>query len=252
MKHILRAISVATIAAGVMASAWAQPRGGMGGGSGMSASMAKFFGNNKTWSAKTISTVNGPSGPMSMEMDMAMLDGKMCVKMDMTKAKAGSMPPGAIAQMKQMGMDKSINITRPDLKVSYMVFPGLHAYAAMPMTDKQVADARDESKIERTSLGKETIDGHPCAKEKLIVTSPDNEKHQVIVWNATDLKDFPIQMQMEEQGTTMTMKYSDIKFEKPDAKMFEAPADYTKYDSAQALMQAEVMKKGGFGAPPPR
>jgi hypothetical protein len=246
MKRILRAVSVVAALAAV--SVWAQP--GRGGGMGMSANMAKFFGDNKAFTAKVVTSMDSPSGPMTMEMDMAMLDGKMRMQMDMTKMKGGSMPPGAVAQMKQMGMDKNVNIVRPDKKVTYTIFPNLHAFAATTMTDKQVADAVNDSKIEKTSLGKETLDGHSCEKEKLTVTGANGDKHDVLVWNATDLKNFPIQMQMEDHGTKMTMKYTDIKLEKPDANLFDPPTDFTKYDSTQALMQTEVMKKMGPGGAP--
>ena len=102
--------------------------------------------------------------------------------------------------MKQMGMDKTVNIIRPDKKVTYTVFPGMSAYAETPMSDKQVADAMDNSKIEKTSLGKETVGGHPCEKNKVTITSDNGEKHVVLVWNALDLKSFPVQMQIDEDG----------------------------------------------------
>jgi len=238
------------------ATVMAQPggRGGMGGGPpGMSASMAKFFGDNKAFTAKMEATMQGPSqpSPMTMEMTMAMLDGKTRVESDVTKIKGGGMPANRIAQMKQMGMDKSAHILRPDQKMTYTVFPGKHAYLGMAMTEAEVADAMDTSKIEKTSLGKETIDGHACEKNKVTVTNDKGEKQDVLVWNATDLKNFPVQIQMEDQGNKITMKYSDIKLEKPDAKLFDPPAGFTKYDSFQAFMQGEMMKRPGGGGPPP-
>lgn len=256
MKNTLRAVSIVTVLAA--ATVFAQPggRGGMSGPPGMSAGMVKFFGDNKAFTAKLVTTMQSPSqsGPMSMEMTMAMLDGKTRVEMDMTKMKGSGMPPNRMAQMKQMGMDKTVNIIRPDEKMTYSVFPGLQAYAEMPMTDKQMADARDDSKIEKTSLGKETIDGHPCEKNKVTVTNEKGDKHEVLVWNATDLKNFPIQMQMDENGSTIVMKFTDIKLEKPDVALFNPPSDFTKYSNTQTMMQAEMMKRagggGGFGAPP--
>jgi Domain of unknown function (DUF4412) len=247
MKRILMAVSMAAALAG--ATVWAQ--GGRGGPPGMSASMAKLFGDNKAFAAKVMTTIksSSDSSPMEMQMQMFMLDGKTRVETDMSKMKGAGMTPDRAAQMKQMGMDKSVNIIRPDKKIMYIVFSGMSAYAEMPMTDKQVADAMDNSKIEKTSLGKETIDGHSCEKSKVIITGENGEKHEVLVWNATDLKNFPIQMQMEDKGNTILMKYSDLKLEKPDAKLFEPPADFTKYSSPQALMQGEMMKRAGGGHP---
>jgi hypothetical protein len=238
MKQIMRAVSVAAVLAG--ATVWAQP--GRGGPPGMSASMARLFGDNKAFTANVVTTAKGSSdsGPMSMEMKMSVLDGKTRVEMDMGKMKGEGMTAGRAAQMKHK-------------KMNYMVFPGLSAYAEMAMSDKQVADAMDNSKIEKASLGKETIDGHPCEKNKVTITSDNGEKHVVLVWNATDLRDFPVQMQIDDNGSTIVMKYTDVKFEKPDGKLFEPPAGFTKYSNMQALMQGEMMKRaggGGFGAPP--
>lgn len=214
----------------------------------MSASMAKLFGDNKAFTANVATTVkSSDSGSMSMEMKMSMLDGKTRVEIDMGKMTGQGMTLGRAAQMKQMGMDKSVNIIRPDKKVNYTVFPGMSAYAETTMSDKQVTDAMDNSKIEKTSLGKETVGGHPCEKNKVTITSDTGEKHVVLVWNALDLKSFPVQMQIDEDGSTIVMKYTDIHVEKPDAKLFEPPAGFTKYSNMQAMMQGEMMKRAGVG-----
>jgi hypothetical protein len=244
MKRILRAISVAVVLASPML--WAQ---GVSSGLG---TMAKFFGDNKEFSAKVEATVKSPlqPDPMSMEMTMAMLDGKLRMDTDMSKTKGAE---DHAAQMKKMGMDKSVNIVRPDKKLSYMVFPNMKAYAEVIMTDKQAADMTDESKIAKTSMGKEKVDGHDCEKNKMTVTGSNGDKHDVMVWNATDMKNFPIKMEMSENGNTVSMKYTEVKLEKPDAKLFDPPAAYTKYSSVQSMMQSEMMKRAGaagLGAPP--
>jgi hypothetical protein len=59
---------------------------------------------------------------------------------------------------------------------------------------------------------------------------------------------------MNEQGSAITMSYSDISFAKPDASLFNPPTGFTKYDSMQEMMQSVMMKKmgGGMGLPPPQ
>jgi hypothetical protein len=237
MKQILRAVSVAAVLAA--ATAWAQGPGGMG-------NMARFFGDNKAFTA-TVKTAmkNTPVGPMEMEMQMSMLDGKVRVEMDMSQMKG--LGPRA-AQMKQMGMDKMVNIMRPDKKVAYIIYPNLQAYAENVLTDEQAANMLDTtSKLEKTSMGKETIDGHACEKNKVTVTPEKGEKQDVMVWNATDMKNFPIQMEMSANGNDIVMKYTNVKLDKPDAKLFEPPAGFTKYDSVQTLGQTEAMKRAGVG-----
>ncbi len=239
MKRILIAISAAVVLASP--TVWAQ---GVTSGLG---TMAKFFGDNKAFSAKVEATVQNPSqpAPMSMEMDMAMLDGNLRMDTDMTKTKGAE---SRAAQMKQMGMDKSVSIIRPDKKLTYMVFPNMKAYAEIVMTDRQAADMLDDSKIAKTSMGKEKVDGHDCEKNKMTVTSSTGDKHDVIVWNASDMKNFPVKMEMTEGGNTVTMKYTNVKLEKPDAKLFDAPAGLTKYSSLQSMMQTEMIKRAGAGA----
>jgi hypothetical protein len=245
MKRILTIISAAAML--VSPTAWAQ---GMSSGLG---TMAKFFGDNKAFTAKVDATVKTPAqtAPMSMEMNISMLDGKLRMDTDASKTKGNE---AFIAQMKQMRMDKSVNIVRPDKKLTYMVFPNMKAYAEIVMTDQQAADMMDDSKIEKTPVGKEKIDGHDCEKNKMTVVGRDGAKHDVMVWNAADMKNFPIQMEMSENGNTVSMKYSDVKLEKPDTKVFDPPAAYTKYSSVQSLVQTEMLKSsggtGGPGAPP--
>ncbi len=56
----------------------------------------------------------------------------------------------------------------------------------------------------------------------------------------------------DEDGTAMIMTFKDISMTKPAASSFVPPADYTRYDSMQGMMQAIMMKKmaGGMGMPP--
>lgn len=148
-------------------------------------------------------------------------------------------------QMKAMGMDKTITISRPDTKTAYMIFPGLSAYAAMPIRNQDGTKPADSLKVETTELGKDTVDGHACVKNKNVITDDQGSAHEITTWNATDLNKFPVKMEMNEQGHDITMLYKNIKTSKPDAALFEPPTDYKRYDSPQALMQQEMMKHMG-------
>ncbi|HLP78996.1 MAG TPA: hypothetical protein VK327_19010, partial [Candidatus Paceibacterota bacterium] len=139
--------------------------GGMGGGPrggpSISAATAKLFGKNNEFSANIESEVRLAQGrTMSMPGKIAFDSGKSRFDMDMSEAKGTAMPPQMAAQMKTMGMDKTVSISRPDLKTTYIVFPGLKAYAVSPEQTSADAKAGEESKVETTDLGKETVDGH--------------------------------------------------------------------------------------------
>ena len=91
-------------------------------------------------------------------------------------------------------------------------------------------------------------------KNKVIVTDDQGTNHEYTVWNATDLKKFPLKIVTAEEGMNMTMSFKNVKLDKPKAD-FNAPSDYKKYDNIMSLMQQEMMKKmqengGGMGMPP--
>jgi hypothetical protein len=150
-------------------------------------------------------------------------------------------------------MDKMVNIALPDKKVHYLVYPNMQSYAQMPIQNEEAAKPESDFKVEITELGKETVDGHPCVKNKAVVTDKEGNKLESTVWNATDLKDFPIKIETTERGHKVTMLYKDVKLSKPDASQFEPPSDYKKYDSPMALMMQQGMMRGrpgGMGTPP--
>ena len=191
---------------------------------------------------------------MQLESAYAVLKGNVRTEMDMTSMKGLTMPPQAIAQMKQMGMDRTVSIYRSDKKLLYLVYPGLKAYceinpAAMQPTDKA---EQKEPKIESTPIGKDTVDGHPCVKNKVTFTTDDGKQHEMIVWNASDMHDFPIQTEMQSGGATITTHFRDIKMSAPDASLFDPPGDYKAYGSMQEMMMANMqrMMPPGGAAPP--
>jgi len=236
------------------ASAFAQP-GPRGGGQGpdLGGSLGKLFGANQTFSAVMEFQTSGPGGEdITMPGKMSFDTGKSRFEMNMSEVKGSKMPPGAAQQMKAMGMDTMISISRPDLKLAYLVYPGLNSYAAMPSPDASASLHPDDFQVETTELGKETVDGHDCVKSKMIVTDKAGAKHESTVWAATDLKKFPVKIITSEGGHAATILFKNLAFTKPDAGQFEPPAGFTKYDSPQTMMQTEMMKKmgGGLGKPP--
>ncbi|MGN6553455.1 MAG: hypothetical protein ACTHLW_07010 [Verrucomicrobiota bacterium] len=239
--------------------AYAQMPGRPGGGGGprsstqINAAMAKLFGENSAFSATLRNEIQPPKGePMTIPGKISFDHGKSRFEMNLSDSKG--MPPQAVAQMKSMGMEKVVNITRPDQKSIYILYPGLEAYAEMPMQDTNAASSEAEFKVETTELGKETVDGHPTVKNKATVTDAEGKQHDFTVWNATDLKKFPVKIETADQGTSVTMSFQDVKLAKQDASLFEPPSSYKKYGSMMEMMQTEMMKRmnnGAGGAMPP-
>lgn len=250
MKKLF-SLATALVALG-LTPAFAQfgPRAG---GPHFGGAMDRLFGTNQTFSAVMEFQTGGRDGnTMTMPGKFSFDGGKTRFEMNMSEMRGSQMPPSAVEHLKAMGMDMMISISRPDLKLMYLVYPGLNSYAEMRPPDAAASAAPDDFKVETEKLGTETVDGHDCVKNKVTVTDKDGNKHVSTVWNATDLKNFPLKIVTAEQGDNATILFKNISFDKPAAGDFEPPSGFTKYDSVQTMMQTEMMKKigGGMGMPP--
>jgi hypothetical protein len=175
--------------------------------------------------------------------------GKSHFEMDMSQIKSSRLSADEAAQMKQLGIETIVTIARPDKKVSYIIYPGMQSYVENPEEMGAAATGTNDLKIESTELGKETIDGHSCVKDKVVITDKQGDKHEATVWDATDIKNFPVKIQMTGGGNDATMTFKNVSFVKPAADAFDPPASYTKYDSVQSMMMSQVMKQMGNALP---
>jgi len=236
-------------------------KGAAGGGMGgapvpgalqFNAAMTKLFGDHRAFT--TVMEVEVKQGSaaenISMPTKLSFLEGKSRIEIDLSRAKGPQIPPGAAEQLKAMGMSDMTMISREDKQVAYLVYPGLQSYAEM----KSEEGANDAAKIKvsTSEIGRESIDGHVCVKNKVTVTDANGKATDATVWNATDLKQFPLRIETAEGKDKVTMKFKDVKFEKPAATLFDPPASFTRYDSVQTMMQEAMMKKllGGAGGKP--
>ena len=152
------------------------PGGGVGnlGMRGMpkfDARFAKIFGDNSAFAADVeIQTAGGKTDGVKAPGKFAFLEGKTRIEIDMTAAAGGKISADSAAQMKAMGMDRMIMISVPEKKVTYMLYPGMEAYIEMEAKDAEDPKAADKFKIDISELGKETLDGRACVKNKVVVT----------------------------------------------------------------------------------
>jgi hypothetical protein len=217
------------------------------------AEMAKIFGKNQAFTANAEMAIadKGGGGPMTMEAQYAFLKGNLRADIDMSSMKGAKIPPQATAQMKMMGMDHITNIYRSDSKVSYTIYPSLKSYCIIekPASESEKSQEK-EPKIDVTPIGKETVDGHPCVKNTVTITSDNGKVQEMTTWAASDLKDFPVKMEMHSGMADITIHFTNIKTSAPAASLFEPPSDFKKYDSIQELMMSAM---GGMrGMMPPQ
>ena len=253
MKKTILLLITILLGLGLMpARAQFGPPGGSPQGPHFGGALDKLFGANQTFSAGLEFQTSGRDGEnITMPGKMSFDSGKSRFEMNMSESKGTKLPPEAAEQMKAMGMDTMISISRPDRKLVYLVYPGLHSYAEMPAPDATASADAADYKVETAELGKEIVAGHPCVKNQVTVTDKDGTKHASTVWNASDLKDFPVKIVTAERGQNATMLFKNISFNQPAASSFEAPDGFTKYANIQTMMQTEMMKKmgGGIGTP---
>lgn len=217
------------------------PGGGLGAGTPQfSAAFTKLFGEHKSFSADMDMELSG-SQAMSAPGKVAYLEGKSRMEIDLSRAKSAQLPPGMSEQIKAMGMAEMTVISEEGKTNSYIVYPGLKSYAVMNTPDTKAVDD-SKIKLDSTELGKDTIEGQACIKHKVIITEPDGAKSEATVWNATELKKFPVRIETVKDGNKIRLTFRNVKLAKPDAKLFEPPAGYKKYDSVQFMMQEAIMK----------
>jgi hypothetical protein len=196
-KCILKILSLTVSLAACSAVAQFGGRSGPGAvpkGVGFGGPMVKLFEDHSAFSATTeLQTPMGTTGEnMTVPGKVSFSGGNCRFEMDMTLARGRALPPNAAAQMKAMGMDRMIAITRPDKKVQYLIYPGLQAYVETPLTDPEAATTKDDFKMETADISHETFDGHECAKKKVEITDKEGRKHLLTVWHAADLSKFPV------------------------------------------------------------
>jgi hypothetical protein len=230
-----------------------QVPGGGASPAGMNSAIVKLFGSNNFTAAATV-TVKDSAGTQILltPMDFTLLDGKVRVQIDLSQMKSKEMSPAAANSLMQMGLSRVVSVIRPDKQTGYVIYPDRKAYANMPFSKEDVQAAARTPKIQKTVLGKETVDGHPCVKTKVVITADNAAPVEAVTWNATDLKEFPIQVQTTERGNTSFVLFRQIKFTRADPKLFEVPAGFAAFSNPQELMQTvarDLQKAQGTATP---
>jgi hypothetical protein len=196
------------------------------------AALGKFFTRDTAFTASARVVTGGETTVLFF----AVSGGNVRSELDM--AKIGGIPASDLAAMKEMGMDKIITLKLADKQRAYIIYPGLRSYCDMPAGQ----NGSTEGKLDKTALGKDTIEKRPCTKYKLTFTAKDGQTSEALVWEATDMNNFPVQYQTVNEGQTTTTTFTDINMGKPDAALFELPANYTKYGSIQEMMMANMQR----------
>lgn len=229
---------------GLTASAQLVPQATPG---GVNAVLTRLFGDVNAFSAKAEAKVKGPDARpiMNTPMTFSLLDTKIRVEVNMSEIESDQIPAMAKASFKQMGMDKVVSVVRPDLKASYVIYPGLESYMEMPLSQEDVLSLSTTPKIEKKPLGNEKVGGKDCVKQQVIVTDSKGNRQVATTWNATAMRGFPIQIETSDGTNAVTILFKQVSFARPALQNFDLPPNYTKYDDPQALVRAAMQKMMG-------
>ena len=189
----------------------------------------KLFGAAGPFTAKVEALVLDESlkETVRMPMDFAFLDGKVRLEINMALMQGKDLPADTVDKLKQAGMDQVISVFRPDKKATCVMYPAIQTYVNIPMSKGEAEVSEKSLKLDKTALGNETIDGHACVKNKAVVKNDQQPIFEAVTWNAADLKDYPLQIDIKDKQTTVRMRFSQVRFVKPDAKQFDPPANYS-------------------------
>lgn len=115
---------------------------------------------------------------------------------------------------------KAYNVTILSQRKIFMVMPQM--CMQMPQTAPQPFEWKGT--VERTRVGTGTADGHPAIIERVTVTPGGNQKPVTMkVWEATDLKRFPVRIEIPTPKGAARMDYKNIDLSTPPASLFAIP-----------------------------
>ena len=217
---------------------------------GVSASLIRLFGTNNAFTAQMEVQVLGPDGKerFGTPMGITLLENRIRVEVDMTRMRNREQPD-AIAQVKPFGMDSVVSIIHPEKRTTLILFPKLHAFVKLNMPPAESEAFLKRSRIERTTLGKEKMEGHPCLKQRVVFTEDGGKKSEATVWTATDLRDFPVCVATKEKEGAVAIRFRQIQFTRAESGRFEVPAGYLECADMQVLMAGpgkKYMKDNGL------
>ncbi|MBI3868437.1 MAG: hypothetical protein HY299_07885 [Verrucomicrobia bacterium] len=215
-----------------------------GGQTGFNPALLQLFGNHKAFTTKVELRMTDAAGKdvVKTPMGMALLDRRVRVEVNINQITSSTLDAEGLNMFKRAGMDQVVSILRPDDSRTMVIFPTAKVYAEEPMTESDASGFSEAHKVEASDIGKESFDGHPCVKRRVTVTSSSGKKVQGTIWNATDLKDFPVKIQLPEGSSMVEMTFKDVKLQRPDVSLFQPTAGFTRYESMEKLIQDRVFK----------
>lgn len=126
----------------------------------------------------------------------------------------------------------------------YILSEALQGYAPIASTVQitNVAPLRGAE-----AQASDIINGRPCRRTEVAVSSNDGLTTKFIIWRETDPSRFPVRIKMVNGTNPLLMDFSDTRRESLVEKLFQPPDGFTRYTTAQSLREELEMRQETAG-----
>ena len=220
----------------------AQGAGIPGGELGYNAAMAKLFADIPHFAANVETTLTNLTDKTRLTVPMRMLkrQDELRIEVDFVKLKGTGLALQGLAAMQNIGMARMTSLVDPKKKGMTVVFPDLKAYSKVSMAEADLPEAG--FKVAKKAVGKDTVDGQPCIRQQVTLTSTDGKKVDATTWESTTLGNFPIRMFFKQTEGSLTMLFRNVELKPQDEALFKVPTDHKAFESVSSLMQEAMTR----------
>ncbi len=123
------------------------------------------------------------------------------------------------------GGQKMTTIIRHDKGVAWQIIEQANMYMEVPIEQAQRQDFSSKALLEKTEVGKETINGHAATKFKVSFQDEDGSEGQGFIWATEDdiMVKMEAKMLVEGQAVNVEVELLDLVVGPQDDALFEIP-----------------------------
>ncbi|MCG3150482.1 MAG: hypothetical protein PCFJNLEI_03968 [Verrucomicrobiae bacterium] len=169
-----------------------------------------------------------------VDVDYTFLAGQLRTIVDLTQLRG--LKACDYLESRDPDFDSAITIKLPELKRAYVVYPRLRAYVETVLTWRE--HTKEVLEITKTKLRDTIVGDQPCTEYRVHVINKLGDEYDVRVWEATELDNFPVQLQFETEATVFTIRFRNLQRTPPDIELFQPPAGFDRYTSLPELTRA--------------
>jgi hypothetical protein len=147
------------------------------------------------------------------------------LEMDARSAKAATIEDERVVAMRRIGVSKQVVMLRADRSSFYHIFPDAHLHVMEtlnPETIKASESKMAASKIEKTYLSDENVNGYVCRKYQVTVKGSETAGSGFL-WVAPSLENVPVRLELKGGRRELVQNFRNISTNKPAETLFEVP-----------------------------